>query len=104
MSVGVLRVHLEVLLDEVPPFAEALHDGLVSQDVLLAQVLPALPRLQNQPVHQVEVRQEVPHTLLRTTHTSIHVLQNSYVQLKHILTTKRVTAKTLTCSPLSIPD
>lgn len=56
--------HLKVLLDEIPPFAQALHDGFVSQDVLLAQVLPPLPGLQHQAVDRVEVCQEVPHALL----------------------------------------
>lgn len=37
------RAHLVVLLNEVPSFAQALHDGLVPQDVLLTQVLPTLP-------------------------------------------------------------
>jgi len=57
--------HLEALLDDTPPFAEALHDGLVPQDVLLAQMLASLSGLQNQAVHHVEISEEVPHLLLR---------------------------------------
>ena len=59
-----LGTHLKVLLDQVPALAQALHDGLVPQDVLLAQVLPPLPGLQHQAVDKVEGCQEVPHALL----------------------------------------
>lgn len=56
--------HLKVLLNEIPSFAQALHYGFVSQDVLLAQMLSSLPGLEHQAVHRVEVCQEVSHALL----------------------------------------
>lgn len=59
------KAHLKTLLDEIASFAEALHDGLVPQNILLAQVLSPLPRLQNQAIDQVEICQEVPHPFLQ---------------------------------------
>lgn len=64
-----VRVHLKVLVDEVPSFAQTLHDGFIPQDVLLAQMLSPLPGLQHQAVHRVEISQEVSHALLELEQT-----------------------------------
>lgn len=61
--------HLKVLLDEIPSFAQALHDGFVPQDVLLAQMFPSLPGFEHQAVHRVKVGQKVSHALLEVEAT-----------------------------------
>lgn len=58
------RPHLERVFGNAAAFTQALHHGFVPQDVLLAQVLSPLARLQHQAVHRVEVGQEVSHPLL----------------------------------------
>lgn len=58
------RPHLKRVFGNAAAFAQALHHGFVPQDVLLAQVLSPLARLQHQAVHRVEVGQEVSHPLL----------------------------------------
>ncbi len=110
--------HLEALLDDTPPFAEALHDGLVPQDVLLAQMLASLSGLQNQAVHHVEISEEVPHLLLRerqrdtirpltTTATTVIFSDSNhnemiFVSLEHKTSLKYICSNTLYESKLYI--
>lgn len=61
--------HLKVLFYDVSTFTQTLHDGFVPHDVLLTQMLPPLPGLQNQAVHRVKVSQEISHALLETERT-----------------------------------
>ncbi len=71
MTISHIRcpTHLKVLLYEIASFAQALHDGFVPQDVLLAQMLPSLPGLEHQAVHGVEICQKVSHALLEVEET-----------------------------------
>lgn len=64
-----LLTHLKVLLDQIPSFAQTLHNGFVPQDVLLAQMLTPLPGLEHQAVDGVEICQKVSHALLEEEQT-----------------------------------
>lgn len=57
--------HLEVVFADAASFTQALHDGFVPQDILLAEVFPTFAGLEHQAVDRVEVSQEVSHPFLR---------------------------------------
>lgn len=38
-----IEAHLKVLLRQAPTFAQALHDGLIPQNVLLTEVFSSFP-------------------------------------------------------------
>lgn len=61
--------HLKVVFADAASFTQALHDGFVPQDVLLAEVFPTFAGLEHQAVDRVEVSQEVSHPFLHGKHT-----------------------------------
>lgn len=68
----VYQLYLKVLLHEVAPLAQALHDRFVAEDVLLTEVLPPFPGLQHKSIHQVEICQEVSYSFLHERNQDIN--------------------------------